>query len=660
MAESQQVKQSAGPADTKSDRPLPTAPRPDRSVLLAGAVLLVVAVGVIWHVHIQVAPQMIFHGDMVELPGQRAFATVPIFAKGVDFLLPFLSRPGGLAEWAGAGGTQYFSIPYVGTVILVVLAGVVVATTNRITSAISGRPTRYMGLLPALVLVAIWGRYVFHLGDVLSVCLALIASACYLRLRRPIARAAALSGGTLVLYYVIGAPAMLFAGLCGLAELLRQRHWPLAALALIAGAASPAVVGMGLLGAGPADAYARMSGLYPHWEMVDRGMGHWMRTGLWLSFYGACVLAVAVGRLAAGRAQARPVESADPPQRLRVAGALARPVAVLALTGVVLFGLFDARSASLLRIHSHAMQDQWSEVLAEADRAPQARYPSQAIRYINRALFEQGRLGDRMFAYPQVPWGLFAPEAHPYQSAGQPRTLLRMGLVNKAEHAALELLERWGPRPALLRVLAKIYIVKGETDTAKVFLTRLARDIVYGPWARATLDKLARDPLMSDDPEIRHVRSVMLTTDRFDRGLQASLLELLQESGGENPMPFEYLMGAYLLHAPTEDRVRLAGHFDTMVALMATCVSANKGRYHFLPEHYAEAAVMHADLTGRQAPIGSFVPSSVTEDRFRRSVEIMRTYGGNLPAADARLAADMPHSFFRYASTGQSGGPPHE
>ena len=72
------------------------------------------------------------------------------------------------------------------------------------------------------------------------------------------------------------------------------------------------------------------------------------------------------------------------------------------------------------------------------------------------------------------------------------------------------------------------------------------------------------------------------------------------------------------------------------------------------------AHLMHADLTGRQAPIGSFVPSSVTEDRFRRSVEIMRTYGGNLPAADARLAADMPHSFFRYASTGQSGGPPHE
>lgn len=660
MSEPKHVTQGAGPRGPRAGLPHPTTARLDGSALLAGGVLVVVALAVTWHVHVQVAPPVIFHGDLVELPGQRCFVIVPMFVTGSDFFAPFLSRPGGLAEWSGAWLTQYFSAPPAGTIILVVLAGIVCLAVNRIASAAGGRPVRYLGLLPALIWVALWGHYVFHLGDMVAVCVALVGCVLYTRLRRLRSRAVALTAGTFVLYYAIGSPAMLFAVLCGLVELLRGRQWRLAMLALLAGAAAPAAVGIGLLGDSPTVVYMRLSGLCHHWERLDQDLAYWTRMVLWFSFYGVCVLVVGVGRWVAQRAPVRAEESPDAPKRLKVAAAVARPAGALALTGIVLFGLFDARSSSLLRIHYHAMQDQWQQVLDEADRCPQSSYPSQAIRHINRALFERGRLSTKMFAYPQAPWGLFAPEVHSYQSAAQPRMLLRMGMVNKAEHVALELLERWGPRPTLLRVLARIYIVKGETAAAKVFLTNLTRDVVYGDWAQATLNELARDPLLSDDPEIGRIRSVMLATDRFDRGYQASLLDLLQEGEGRDPMPFEYLMAAYLLHLPTEGPDRLAGHFDAMMSLMAQCFANDKGRYLALPEHYAEAAVMHAALTGRQARIGSFVPSRETFARFKRSVEIMRAYGRNIGAADARLAAEMPHSFFRYASTGRSGGPPCE
>ena len=651
MASADHVNPDATEAGAEPAETPPTAPAKAASTLSTLVVLGVFAV-LIWHVHVRVAPLVIFHGDMVELPDQRAFVTVPIFAKGMDFFSGFLSRPGGLAEWAGARATQYFATPYAGTVILIFLAAVACVTTNRIVTALSGRPARYTGLLPALILTAIWSRYVFHLGDGLAVGAALLAAELYLRLRRPRVQALALAGGIAALYYVIGAPAMLVAALCGLAELLRGKWWR-AALALAVGAAAPALGGMVILGAGAADAYARMSGLYHHWELMDRYSLHWVRAVLWSSLYGACLLAVIVGYLSGRRSG--PDDRESPPRR--IATVASGPIAAMILTGFVLFGLFDARSSLLLRIHFYAMQGQWQNVLAEADRYPQQWYPCQTLRHIHRALFERGRLGDRMFAYPQVQWGLFVPAAHPYQSAADAQTLLRMGLVNRAEHTALELLEHWGPRPTLLRVLAKIFIAKGETAAAKVFLTKMTGDLSYGLWAETTLTGLADDPLLSDDPEIRHIRSMMLTEETFvfDLGPEASLMDLLAWNPA-NRMAFEYLMAAYFLHRPSKESV--VAYLGNMVVVMARYAPAMK--YRHLPAHYAEAAVLFAAMSRQEVAIGNYGVNRSTVDRFRRSLEIMRTHGRDLRTADAVFAQEMPDSFFRYISTGRSGGAPHE
>ena len=629
------------------------AARKRRRDALFVPVLLIVLAGVICHVHVQISPRVIFYGDMVELPDQQHFATVPIFVKGTDFFASFLDLPGGLAEWAGAGLTQYFSISAFGTAVLVLLAAMVYVVTNRLASALSGRPARYTGFLPALILIVIYGRYVFHLGDILAVCGALAATEAYLRLRRPIARAIAIGGGTLALYYVFGAPAMLFAGLCGLMELLRWRNWALTGLAVAIGAAAPALVGMVLLNVSAADAYARMSGLYHHWEKVDLGGPHWTRIVSWACLYGSCLLAVVVGWLG-GRWARTDGEATPLRRRLQEAIRPVRPFAVLCSLALVAFMFFDARSSSFLKIHCSATHHQWQDVLDEAGGHHLKTFPAQTLRHINRALFETGRLADSMFAYPQSMWSLFASPVHLDQSAAEPETLMRLGMVNKAEHAAMEVIEAWGPRPTLLRTLARIFIVKGQVDAAKVFLHRLTSDIHYGGEAEAVLAVLAVDPTLSSDPDIRHIRSVMWAEDIFDPGFQESLITLLEQGDRPDRMVFEYLMGAYLLHPPRAGGSHeMAWCFDSMVRLLAE--HAHSMSYQVLPKHYAEAVVLQEALTGDRVPLGDLAPAPETAQRFRRSISVMGNCRFDVADADAVLAEEMPNSYFRYIATGQSG-----
>ncbi len=620
---------------------------------LAGLVMLALLAGLLWHVHTRIDPSLIYYGDLVELPSQQSFLVTPIFARGSEFLQPFLARPGGLAEWAGAYLAQYFGTPYAGTLILGLLAVVVFVTTNRIATAMSGCPTKYMGFWPVLLLVVIWGRYLFHLGDCLALCAALLACVVYLRLDRPMTRVVALSGGTVVLYYVIGAPALLFAGMCGLAELIRWRLWWLGALALGVGAVVPIVVGVWVLGSTVADAYARMSGPYPHGLRSSSGAFHWVRLAAWLGIYGVCLLAVAVGGLKSwwARRQNRDLGEGGGPST-SPAG-IACPAALVVAAAAVLLIAFDTEARSLLRIHRYAMKGQWERLLEETRQHPLEGYSSQALREINRALAEVGQLGSRMFAYPQDRWSLFAPMTATHQSVTECRTFMALGLINQAENLTAELLTTWGPHPTLLRVMAQIFIIKGETEAATVFLNRLAKDVVHGAWAEQTLDKLRTDPMLSDDPEITHYRSMIQTVEVFDLTYSGMLLGLVKEDPGKYRMAFEYLMGVSLLHRPAE-RTQLVDHIKNIAALMVAFVP--EMGYESLPEHYCEVRVLHAAMTGQEVPLEAFLVHRATTARWKRCYKVLSEHEGDMDEVDAILAEDMPGSYFRYFNTGRSGG----
>lgn len=87
-----------------------------------------------------------------------------------------------------------------------------------------------------------------------------------------------------------------------------------------------------------------------------------------------------------------------------------------------------------------------------------------------------------------------------------------------------------GPRPFLLRLLARIYIAKGDLPTARTFLSQLSKDIAHGQWAKQQLAEIADPQAIDDDADIMAIRSVMLSSDNLDpRTPQATLEALVQQ-----------------------------------------------------------------------------------------------------------------------------------
>ena len=229
---------------------------------------------------------------------------------------------------------------------------------------------------------------------------------------------------------------------------------------------------------------------------------------------------------------------------------------------------------------------------------------------------------------------------------------MQLGMINLAENLTAELLTAWGPRPTILRMMAQIFICKGETSSATIFLNRLAKDVVHGAWAKQTLEKLRTDPLLSDDLEIAHYRSMMPTVEVIDHTYSGMLFGLVNEDPAKYRMAFEYLMGIYLLNRPEPaDRAR---HLQDIATLMVTFVP--KMGYDSLPEHYSEVRVLHAAWTNQEFSLGPFGVHEATTARFRRSYEVLSLHEPDTAKVDAILAAEMPDSYFRYFITGRSGG----
>jgi hypothetical protein len=277
---------------------------------------------------------------------------------------------------------------------------------------------------------------------------------------------------------------------------------------------------------------------------------------------------------------------------------------------------------------------------------------------VNLALFHTARLGDDMFRYPQrftlVP---------PFRDVSDWPTVrrlcdfyLELGRVDDAETIAHEALAGLGEQPELLRRLAIVKIVKGQTAAARKFLRVLGDDIVHGQWARLTLRRLDEDPLLRDDPQVAGARELMLRVEdddlnllldakaadpsdrqevdaRVSRALETMCLHLLN-SNPRNRMAFEYLMSVYLLRGDVE---RFAANLHRLDDFSNAQV----------PRHYQEAMLVYSMKYGQSVERPGRTVSDQTRARFDRFVEVLRAYGQNEQARQM-LRTEFEDTYFLY------------
>jgi hypothetical protein len=598
-----------------------------------GRTLLAVVFFLLLGVHclFLINPRVLYQADEVLTVDRNPIPVFPYYYQGKAFFEEFTDHAGGLAEYAGANVGQYFGVPYGATAVLLIIAVASFLVTDALITLMGGRKGLVVPFVPALLLLVMWNQYVVHLGDMVGVMVALVGACVYFRLPDKPVRALAFVGLTAAVCYVAGGALLLTVGLCALYELFVMRRRLLGVGFLLAGAGVYGAA-VWLLGDGSTAMAGGLTG------QAVSGVG--LAVAAWVGLH-VLLFVLPIGIAFSGslqRAGGRLVDRLRKPvlgRLLAKCTIVARPALLIILLAVIAAGTYNVGVGEFRRLSYAAQMEQWPLVLKVAHRNPGLITPP-VCRMINRALYEEGHLIDDMFTFQQIPVGGLLPQREIHQPF-KSDTLLKLGAVNRTEHLALETMELWGRRPFVIRLLARVAMVKGEGPTARVWLNMLAKDIVHQSWAIERLNQLQSDPSMRNIEEVADVRAVMLAGEGLHaRNTEEMLLDLLETSPG-NRMAFEYLMAHYLL----------VGHLEGIVVNVDRLAGLD---YVTVPDHIGEALLLVASRRQTTIDLGGLALSARTAERKKLMDQLSARFGPNRAGMFEAMRADpvLAGSYFRY------------
>jgi hypothetical protein len=283
----------------------------------------------------------------------------------------------------------------------------------------------------------------------------------------------------------------------------------------------------------------------------------------------------------------------------------------------------------------------WPEVLKLGHRLPKNIYNIYCNHDINRALYHAGRLGYDMFCFPQNPHAILLTHEQVESSMTQLKlcdTFIELGNVNYAEKLASEFLAAEGRLGMVLEQLAWINIIKGQNNTARIYLNALRKDLIYRNKASSILNGL-KDGFEPDKAVTIERIGSYIRRDGNPRLYTESIEEMLTGLLRHNPynrMAFEYLMACYLL----------AGQFEGITANVERLADLG---YQEIPTLYEEALLIYQGMHGRKPTLNELKIKPETIERYNRFVRVYKTMQPrNRQRVLPQLAREFGTSYFFY------------
>ena len=578
-----------------------------------------------------------------------------VFLLDAHYFHAMVSHPGGGMDYVAAFLSPLLAWDWLGALVLALLVALICWATRLLFGSVAGANDRVVHLLPAVFILMVVSQYMHPIQLCVGLSITLLGAAAYVRLGGygVGVRLAAFAIGSVAVYYVTAGLYAIFACLCGWHEwsVKRQRWFGVACVLCAAGV--PYAASRWPFDLTPGETFRGL--LLPHEE-------HWLAipssAPKAVVFYTAALIFPLLAaaffswrRRHSSEASPSPHESTE---TTTVTAEIRRrdgwrtrwavPLAMLLLLILADLAAFDSRKRCLLEIECNSEQQRWDEVLQWAERLPfpdPRAYDPRILYCINRALYFEGQLLDRMFAYPQVmstpsltlidPDIDLASHLTPRQCS---QIFFDLGRVNESEQMAYEVLEQCGNRPEVLKRLAYIYIIKGEPEAAKRFVLLLDRSLLHRGWARGVLHQLDTDPAFSGTSLATYRELVVEHDSLGDASNPETLLTGLLERNPRNRMALEYLMAHYLL---TRRGDKLLANLHRLDAL----------DYARVPRHVEEALACHLAMTGQEdLDLGSRAIQPETWRRFVEFVEVEQQSQGNPAAAFSALYPDFHDSYF--------------
>ncbi len=589
-----------------------------------------------------------------------------VFLVDYTFFAGFLDRPGGPVEYVSAFLSPMLAYDWLGALILTLLATLVCLATHQLCMAIAITGNSILSLIPAVLVLVLLVQYIHPVELCVGLVVVLVLANVYVRMVKThdAVRLAAFLIASAIAYHAAGVLYLVFACLCSVFEWGVKRCRPLGALCLLCAALVP-IAGARLFDLNISQAYRGLMLSYEHWLAVPSSVpiALTMLAGLLLYFP---IVAIALvrrrGRTGSPapnspsqtckKSSAKAGDASDSQRSsIRLAARSAMLVASLVVADIV---LFDFSKKCLLQMVCSVEQEEWADALTHVDRLPASDARWLDLRtgfHVNRALYFNGDLLDRMFGYPQTvngPTLALVRESATSMAQTTPRQcseiLFELGRINESEHMAYEALEVYGCRPRILKRLVYINVLKGRPEAARRFVALLERSLLHSEWARRCNRQLDMDPTLSSLPEVVSRRELMVVRDSVDDidDLEKTLKGLLNRNP-RNRMAFEYLMAHYLL---TQQVDKLAANLHRFEDFDETR----------LPRHCQEALAVHLTATGsRETESREQMVSSKTWRRQREFMRAVQQFSGDeAPKAFAELHADFGDSYFFFHVFGRN------
>ena len=578
----------------------------------------------------------------------------PAFFRGWEFCRQFMTYPGGPAEYLSALLSQFFYYAWAGAFVVTLQAWLMFISTGYFFKAIDATRMYWVRFVPPMLLLVTYNQYTYHFATTMAWLIAMLFVCLYLSTERSgifdaqknttgLFRLAVFLVLSIILYMITGAVQLLFVVLCAIYELVSKRRWQTAILYLLSASGIPYIIGVLVFDVSIIDAFSK---LMPYsWQVLfDKGSRRMVTMVyiLYLLVPLASLMLVSC-RAIAGSLKFSKSRKKIPPrffQNKKLRRIIKSPAPFIIAGAVVIFS-HNNNIKTFFEVDYYAFHKMWPETLESAHRHPTNNF--YVVHSANRALYHTGRLGYDMFSYPQYPDTFFLPPKKTTEGYWQKfDTYIDLGLISRAEHALTISLDEFGERPMILKRLALVNIIKGNLDTAGIYLEALSKTLFDAHWANDYLNRLEQAQSLVINDRIQYLQ---LSMSKKDYGslyfINEELMFHLLKKNRKNKMAFEYLMARYLLDAKLDEFIQNLYRLDDF-------------NYSEIPPLYEEA-ILYMLNGGKAVNLHGRRISADSQQRFTDFINIYSRYKGNKHAAFKELKNKYGDSYLFYSLYGFSG-----
>lgn len=263
----------------------------------------------------------------------------------------------------------------------------------------------------------------------------------------------------------------------------------------------------------------------------------------------------------------------------------------IVLSGVLLLGgsvlvvsSYDKDKFTQLYFDYCVRNQQWDDIVERAEKhMPRS---ALACNSVNLALAKTGQLGERMFDFYQCgSEGLLSRFARNMVSCVPTAEIYyHLGMVNESLRCyfdSQEAILNYQKSGRMTQRIAEMYMVNGDYEVARKFLTDLQETLFYSSWANEMLNLIGDEQAIMKHPTLGMLRKCRYDDKFFFSFDTNNMLVRLWDHNKANELALEYLMANIMLTCDMKS-------FYNMSSVLA------KRGYNSLPKHYREVVAMFA------------------------------------------------------------------